>query len=150
MEEFMMTQESFDRLWARVQGAPPPVPHPEDTLRRFLDETGETMLLERRLAADCGAPMAAVFRETRRRYLRLRTAYFLLTGCCAVPPSVCSLREQPLCLLRKIWLAARARSEAYDSAPAGEEALQKLYREMAALERAHTDALRAVIASMLG
>ncbi len=150
MEEFMMTQESFDRLWARVQGAPPPAPRPEETLRRFLDETGETMLLERRLAGECGAPMAAVFRETRRRYLRLRTAYFLLTGCRAVLPSVCSLREPPLCRLRKLWLSARARSAAYEEAANTAGELRELYQDLAESERIHVDQLRAVTASFLG
>ena len=150
MEEFIMTQESFDRLWARVQGAAPPAPRPEDLLRRFLDETGETLLLERQLAHVCGAPMVSVCRASRDRHLRLQTAYFLLTGCRAALPSVCSLREPPLCRLRKLWLAARARAAAYEEAAAEAEELRGLFQDLAASERVHADCLRAVITAMLG
>ena len=153
MDELIMTQESFDRLWARVQGAAPPVPsapRPEEMLRRFLDETGETLLLERSLTQVCGAPMAAVCRETRRRYLRLQTAYFLHTGCRAALPSVCRLREPPLCLLRKLWLAARARAAAYEDAPAATDELRELYRDLAESERTHARQLEGIISRFLG
>lgn len=152
MEEFIMTQESFDRLWARVTGAaaPPPAPRGEDALRRFLDETGETLLHERRLAGLGLAPMMALCRETKRRYARLQTAYYLLTGQRAPLPAVCCLREPPLRLLRKLCLAARERAEAYTTTPAGSEVLQELYRDLAESERQHARKLESLIAQFLG
>ena len=150
MEEFIMTQESFDRLWARVQGAPPPQTKPsgEAQLLRFLEETGETQLQERRLAAVFPA-MLPLCRETKSRCVRLETQYYLRTGRRAVLPASCCLRQSPLPLLRALCLAARARAAAYAAASADAPDLAALYRDLAGEEQLHADALERLIARLL-
>ena len=94
--------------------------------------------------------MAVICRETNRRRLRLLTAYYLLTGQKAPLPAVCCLRESVPALLRKLCLAARARSEAYDAANADTDELLELYQDLAESERLHARQLEALLACFLG
>ena len=152
MEEYILSQESFDRLWARVRGDVPPEPRRLDeiaVLRGFLDETGETFLLERRLSALPG--IGCLCRETRARLIRLETAYYLLTGERYRLPPACPLREGVLPALRRDCLAALARAEDYaaEGGRAEEPELSALYEELAGEERAHAAALRRLIGAVL-
>ena len=117
MEEFIMTQEAFDRLWQRVQGGETaPKPRSEaDTLRRLSDDTAQALALERRLQGQCAA-LVPLCRETASRLRRLRAAYYLETGECCCPPETCSVRGGLLPALRADCLAARARAGRYAAA----------------------------------
>lgn len=159
MDEWIMTQASFDRLWARVQGAEAAassVPERDDAavLRRFLDETAEALAFETRLARRSGGArgsLAALCRETRGRLGRLRAAYFLLTGERVCPPEVCPVCGDWLGDLRRAYLSARRRADAYrlaasESCP---EELGALYAALAEEETAHAASLRGLIVSLL-
>lgn len=161
MEEFIMTQEAFDRLWARVQGAADTAAAPAQkrgeaaVLRGFLDETAQSLALERRqlCAQGCASgALRAICRETMGRLRRLRTAYFLLTGERYYPPETCPVRCGVLTDLRKDYLSARRRGEALAAAAeqAETDELKALYRELSAGEARHAEALRDLIGSLLG
>lgn len=157
MDEWIMTQAAFDRLWSRVQGNAPTAPPPDDeaALRRFLDETGQTLAFERQLLCRSGrdrAAMLALCRATRSRLCRLRAACFLLTGEVRTPPDACPVRGGYLADLRRDWLCAEKRAGEYRAeAQAVQDAkLRALYEELAGEETAHADALRAVIGRCFG
>ena len=153
MEEYILSQQAFDRLWARVHGETPAQP-PERSelavLRRFLEETAETLLFERCLAQLPG--MNTLCRETRSRLIRLETAYYLLTAERYRRPAVCPLREGVLPALRRACLAALARAADYtaESAKTTEPLLAELYQELAGEEQAHAAALKRRIGALLG
>ena len=151
MEEFIMTQEAFDRLWQRVQGGEAaPKPRSEaDTLRRLSDDTAQALALERRLQGRCAA-LAPLCRETASRLRRLRAAYYLETGECCCPPETCSVRGGLLPSLRADCLAARARAGQYAAAAqeAGAE-LRALYETLAVEEQTHAARLAALLCRLL-
>ena len=151
MEEFIMTQEAFDRLWQRVQGGEAaPKPRSEaDTLRRLSDDTAQALALERRLQGQCAA-LAPLFRETASRLRRLRAAYYLETGECCCPPETCSVRGGLLPSLRADCLAARARAGQYAAAAqeAGAE-LRTLYETLAVEEQTHAARLASLLCRLL-
>ena len=147
MEEFIMTQEAFDRLWQRVQGAEsaPPSRNNADALRAFLDETAQALALERRMQARC-AELAPLCCETASRLRRLRAAYYLKTGERHCPPETCSVRGGMLPDLRADCLAARARAGRYAAAAkTAPDDLRALYRTLFAEERTHAERLAAVL-----
>ena len=151
MEEFIMTQEAFDRLWQRVQGGEAaPKPRSEaDTLRRLSDDTAQALALERRLQGQCAA-LVPLCRETASRLRRLRAAYYLETGECCCPPETCSVRGGLLPALRADCLAARARAGQYAAAAqeAGAE-LRALYEMLAVEEQTHAARLAALLCRLL-
>ena len=151
MEEFIMTQEAFDRLWQRVQGGEAaPKPRSEaDTLRRLSDDTAQALALERRLQGQCAA-LVPLCRETASRLRRLRAAYYLETGECCCPPETCSVRGGLLPSLRADCLAARARAGQYAAAAQGANAeLRALYETLAAEEQTHAARLAALLCRLL-
>ena len=157
MEEFIMTQEAFDRLWARVQGAEPaPMPARDDAavLRGFLEQTWQTLAFETRLLCRSGCAQTALQHlcsDTRERLNRLRTAHFLLTGERCLPPETCPVCGDFLADLRKGYLSARKRASAYARAaqePCPPE-LQELYAALSGEETAHAACIRRLIASLL-
>ena len=147
MEEFIMTQEAFDRLWQRVQGSTTLPQHQDnaETLRRFLDETAQALALEQRLVCRC-AELAPLCRETRSRLRRLRAAYYLLTGELYRPPEACSVRGGLLPELRSDILAARARAGRYAAAEkTAPDDLAALYETLSAGEETHAERLSALL-----
>ena len=151
MEEFIMTQEAFDRLWQRVQGAEPSPPrrNDADTLRGFLDETAQAFTLERRLQMRC-AELSPICRETVSRLRRLRAAYYLQTGERHCPPETCSVRGGLLPDLRADCLAARTRAGRYSAAAkAAPDDLRALYETLAAEERTHAGRLTELLCRLL-
>ena len=152
-----MTQAAFDRLWSRVQGSGPPA-QPQDasaTLRRFLDETGQTLAFERQLLRRSGrdrAAMLALCRATRSRLNRLRAACFLLTGEVRTPPDACPVCGGYLADLRKDWLCAEKRAGEYraEAQTVQDADLRALYETLAGEEALHADALRALIGRCFG
>ena len=151
MEEFIMTQEAFDRLWQRVQGAEtvPPRPDHADTLRRFLDETAQALALERRLQASC-AELSPLCRESFSRLRRLRAAFYLQTGERHCPPATCPVRSGLLPDLRADCLASRARAGRYAAAAqSAPEELQPLYETLSAEEQTHSERLAALLCRLL-
>lgn len=155
MEEFIMTQEAFERLWARVQGAGSETAAParDDTavLRRFLDETAQSLALERRLLCGFGA-LAPLCRETASRLRRLRAAYYLRTGERHLPPETCPVRGGLLPDLRADCLSARGRAARYaaEAAKTEPDDLRGLYESLAAEERTHAERLSALLCRLLG
>ena len=157
MDEWIMTQAAFDRLWSRVQGAELDVPVPDaaSALRRFLDDTGQTLAFEQKLLCRSGrdhAAMLALCRATRSRLCRLRAACFLLTGEVRTPPDACPIRGGWLDDLRRDWLCAEKRAGEYraESKIVQDAKLRALYEELAGEEALHADALRAVIGRCFG
>ena len=151
MEEFIMTQEAFDRLWQRVQGAEPAPPRQNqtDTLRRFLDDTAQALALERRLQARC-AELSPLCRETFSRLRRLRAAYYLQTGERYCPPETCSVRGGLLPDLRADCLASRARAERYAaSAQSAPDDLHALFETLSAEEQTHSERLAVLLCRLL-
>ena len=150
MEEFIMTQEAFDRLWARVQGTEAPPRRTEaDTLRRFLDETAQAFALERRLQAGC-AELSPLCRETFSRLRRLRAAYYLQTGERHCPPETCPVRGGLLPGLRADCLASRARAARYAAAAqTAPEELRPLYETLSAGEQTHAERLSDLLCRLL-
>ena len=151
MEEFIMTQEAFDRLWQRVQGGETaPKPRSEaDTLRRLSDDTAQALALERRLQGRCAA-LAPLCRETASRLRRLRAAYYLETGECCCPPETCSVRGGLLPALRSDCLAARARAGQYTAAAQGaNDELRALYETLAVEEQTHAARLASLLCRLL-
>ena len=151
MEEFIMTQEAFDRLWQRVQGGEAaPKPRSEaDTLRRLSDDTAQALALERRLQGQCAA-LVPLCRETASRLRRLRAAYYLETGECCCPPETCSVRGGLLPSLRADCLAARARAGQYAAAAqTAPDDLRVLYEALSAEERTHAERLAALLCRLL-
>lgn len=151
MEEFIMTQETFDRLWQRVQGAEaaPPRQNPSDALRRFLDDTAQSLALERRLQSRCGDFMP-LCRETRSRLRRLLAAYYLQTGERYCPPETCPVRGGLLRDLRADCLAARARAERYAAAAqSAPDDLAVLYETLSSEEQTHSERLAALLCRLL-
>lgn len=152
-----MTQEAFDRLWARVTGAPVPPQNTQDPitpLRRFLDETAQCLALETRLlrcAAAGRSELLRLCRATRARLQRLHAAYYLQTGERWRAPDACPMTRDVLAALRQDCLSASARAGRYDSAAQTEpdKALRELYKTMGEEERAHAAALRSLIARCL-
>ncbi len=151
MEEFIMTQEAFDRLWQRVQGgeAAPPRRDDGDVLRRFLDETAQALALERRMQIRC-AEIAPLCRETFSRLRRLRTAYYLQTGERYCPPEACTVRGGLLKDLRADCLAARDRAFRYAAAAeAAPDDLRALYQTLSAEEQTHAGRLSELLCRLL-
>ena len=151
MEEFIMTQEAFDRLWQRVQGAEAALPRRNnpDTLRAFLDETAQAFALERRLQMRC-AELQPICRETFSRLRRLRAAYYLQTGERHCPPETCSVRGGLLPDLRADCLAARARAGRYAAAAkTAPDDLRALYEALSAEEQAHAERLAELLCRLL-
>ena len=151
MEEFIMTQEAFDRLWQRVQSAEeaPPRRNDADTLRAFLDETAQALVLERRLQARC-AELSPLCRETFSRLRRLRAAYYLQTGERHCLPETCSVRGGLLPDLRAGCLASRARAGRYAAAAkTAPDALRVLYETLAAEEQTHAERLAEQLCRLL-
>ena len=151
MEDFIMTQETFDRLWQRVQGAEqaPPRQNQTDALCRFLDETAQSLALERRLQARC-AEMLPLCRDTFSRLRRLRAAYYLHTGERHCPPETCPVRGGILPELRADCLAARARAGRYAAeAKTAPGDLSALYETLSAEEQTHAERLAALLCRLL-
>ena len=151
MEEFIMTQEAFDRLWQRVQGnaAVPPRRTESDTLRRFLDETAQSLALERRLLCRC-ADLAPLCRETRSRLRRLRAAFYLQTGEHYCPPEACPVRGGLLPDLRADCLASRSRAERLSAAAqTAPDDLRALYETLSAEEQTHAERLSELLCRLL-
>jgi len=151
MEEFIMTQETFDRLWQRVQGAEsaPPRQNPSDALRCFLDDTAQSLALERRLQSRC-ADFAPLCRETRSRLRRLLAAYYLQTGERYCPPETCPVRGGILPELRTDCLASRARAERYTAAAeSAPDDLAALYETLSSEEQTHSERLAALLCRLL-
>lgn len=152
MEEYILSQQAFDRLWARVRGETPPEPPRRDeiaVLLSFLEDTAQSLLLEQRL---CSLPgVGGLWRDTRSRLARLETAYYLLTAERFRLPPVCPLRERLLPALRRDCLAALARSERYDAERerTPDPALSALYTALAGEEQRHAEALKRLIAAIL-
>jgi hypothetical protein len=156
MDEWIMTQENFDRLWSRVQGtAPAPPSAAPSALQTFLDETGQTLALEHRLLCRSGrdrAELLALCRASKSRLRRLRIAYFLQTGENRMPPDACPVSAGYLQDLRRDWLCAARRSAAYaaEVKTTSDEALRGLYSELAGEEAHHAEMLRCLIARKIG
>ena len=150
MEEFIMTQEAFDRLWQRVQGAEQAPTRRNDmgTLRGFLDETAQAFALERRLQMRC-AELSPLCRETFSRLRRLRAAYYLQTGERHCPPETCLLRGGLLPDLRADCLACRARAGRYAAAQTAPDDLRALYEALSAEERTHAERLTELLCRLL-
>ena len=153
MEEYVLSQQAFDRLWARVRGEAPPQPARRDdlaVLRVFLEETGQSLLLERRLSGLTGMPRLC--RDTHSRLIRLETVYYLLTAERWRLPSACPLREGALPALRRDCLSSLARAEDYaaERDRAAEPLLASLYDSLAGEERSHADSLERIIGRLLG
>ena len=151
MEEFIMTQEAFDRLWQRVQGAEPcPLCRNDaDTLRGFLDETAQAFALERRLQMRC-AELSPLCRETFSRLRRLRAAYYLQTGERHCPPETCPVRGGLLPDLRADCLACRARAGRYAAAAeTAPDNLHALYETLSAEEQTHVERLTELLCRLL-
>ena len=151
MEEFIMTQEVFDRLWQRVQGAEAVLPrrNDTDTLRGFLDETAQALALERRLQVRC-AELSLLCRETFSRLRRLRAAYYLQTGERHCPPETCSVRGGLLPDLRADCLASRARAGRYSAAAeTAPDDLRALYETLSVEEQTHAERLAALLCRLL-
>jgi hypothetical protein len=151
MEEFIMTQEAFDRLWQRVQGAEavPTRRNDTDTLRAFLDETAQAFALERRLQMRC-AELSPLCRETFSRLRRLRAAFYLQTGERHCPPETCSVRGGLLPDLRADCLASRARAGRYAAAAeTAPDDLHALYEALSAEEQTQSERLAELLCRLL-
>ena len=151
MEEFIMTQEAFDRLWQRVQGAEAVSPrgNDTDTLRAFLDETAQAFALERRLQMRC-AELSPLCRETFSRLRRLRAAYYLQTGERHCPPDTCPVRGGLLPDLRVDCLASRALAGRYAAAAqTAPDNLRALYETLSTEEQTHAERITELLCRLL-
>ena len=151
MEEFIMPQEAFARLWQRVRVVEPSPPrrNDTDTLRSFLDETAQAFALERRLQMRC-AELSPLCRETFSRLRRLCAAYYLQTGERHCPPETCPVRGGLLPDLRADCLASRARAGKYAAAAeTAPDDLRALYETLSAEEQTHAERLTELLCRLL-